>query len=396
MALEPGARFLSMGFGFGAARQGEVYLRGMQGEKPGLPIATADLEALARSKLSPEAWAYIAGGAGRELTMEANIAALASRRITPRMAIDASARDLSTTLFGRILPTPFLTCPIGVMSLAHEDADLAVAKGAAAVGAPMIISNQASFSMEEIAAAADGPKWFQLYWGRSDELVASLMNRAKAAGCEAIVITLDTTILGWRCRDLDLGHLPFLKGQGIAQYTSDPWFRSQLKEPPEENPFAAAALFTQIFSDPSLSWEKLKTIRRLTDLPVLLKGIQHPDDAGLAVQHGFDGIVVSNHGGRQVDGAVGSASVLHACAERVAGRIPVLFDSGIRSGSDAFKAMALGADAVCVGRPWTYGLAAKGAEGVEAVLRNMIAELDLTMALSGCRNLDDVRHAHLA
>lgn len=379
--------------GPGQARQGETYMRGLQGQTPDLPFDTAALERLAREKLSDEAWAYIAGGAGRETTIDANRAALDARRIVPRMAIDCARRDLSVSLFGKTLPTPFLTCPIGVMSLAHADADLAVARGAAAVGAPMIISNQASFSMEEIAAAAPGPKWFQLYWGRSDELVASLAGRAKAAGCEAIVITLDTTILGWRCRDLDQAHLPFLRGQGIAQYTSDPHFRSLLADPPEKNMLGAAALFTQIFSDPSLSWDKLKTIRRHTDLPVLLKGIQHPDDARLAVEHGFDGIIVSNHGGRQVDGAVGSFQQLDACAEHVAGRIPVLFDSGIRTGADAFKALARGADAVCVGRPWVYGLAAAGAAGVEAVLKNLIAELDLTMALSGCASVADVKRA---
>lgn len=381
--------------GPGPARQGEIYLRGLQGQMPELPFDVAALERMAREALSEEAWAYIAGGAGRETTDHANRASLDALRIVPRMAIDCSSRDLSTTLFGRKLAAPFLTCPIGVMSLAHPDADLAVARGAAAAGVPMIISNQASFPMEEIAAASPGPKWFQLYWGRSDALVASLVKRAETAGCEAIVITLDTTILGWRCRDLDQAHLPFLKGEGIAQYTSDPVFRSLLAEPPEKNPLAAAALFTQIFSDPSLSWEKLRTIRRHTDLPVLLKGIQHPDDARLAVEHGFDGIIVSNHGGRQVDGAVGSFAQLDACAEHVAGRIPVLFDSGIRTGADAFKALARGADAVCVGRPWVYGLAAKGQAGVEGVLRNLIAELDLTLALSGCSSLADARGALL-
>ena len=381
--------------GPGQARQGETYLRGLQGQRSALPFSIAELERMAAAKLSDEAWAYIAGGAGREATMDANRAALDALKIVPRMAIDCARRDLSVTLFGRTLPTPFLTCPIGVMSLAHDDADLAVARGAAAVGAPMIISNQASFSMEEIAAAASGPKWFQLYWGRSDELVASLVGRAKAVGCEAIVITLDTTILGWRCRDLDLAHLPFLKGLGIAQYTSDPYFRSLLAEPPEKNMLGAAALFTQIFSDPSLNWEKLKTIRKHTDLPVLLKGIQHPDDARLAVEHGFDGIVVSNHGGRQVDGAVGSFTQLDACAEHVGGRIPVLFDSGVRTGADAFKALARGADAVCVGRPWVWGLAAAGAAGVEHALKNLIAELDLAMALSGCANIADIRKATL-
>ena len=381
--------------GPGPARQGETYLRGLRGQKPELPFDVAALEQMAREALSDEAWAYIAGSAGRETTDQANRASLDALRIVPRMAIDCSSRDLSTTLFGRKLAAPVLTCPIGVMSLAHADADLAVARGASAAGVPMIISNQASFPIEEIAAASPGPKWFQLYWGRSDELVASLVKRAEKAGCEAIVITLDTTILGWRCRDLDLAHLPFLKGEGIAQYTSDPVFRSLLAEPPEKNPLAAAALLTQIFSDPSLSWDKLKTIRRHTDLPVLLKGIQHADDARLAVEHGFDGIIVSNHGGRQVDGAVGAFAQLDACAEHVAGRIPVLFDSGIRTGADVFKALARGADAVCVGRPWVYGLAAKGQAGVEGVLKNLIAELDLTMALSGCKSLADVRRALL-
>jgi lactate 2-monooxygenase len=270
------------------------------------------------------------------------------------------------------------------MSLAHPEADLAVARAAASVGAPMIISNQASYPMEQIAdCAGAAPKWFQLYWGRSDELVHSLVRRAEACGCEAIVVTLDTTVLGWRARDLALGNLPFLKSQGIAQYTSDPVFRAMLPETPEKNPLGAAALFTQIYSDPSLTWEKMKTLRRATRLPILVKGIQHPEDAALAVKHGFDGIVVSNHGGRQVDGAVGSADQLLLCAERVGGKIPVLFDSGVRSGADAFKALALGADAVCVGRPYAYGLALGGQKGVEAVLQNLIAELDLTLALAG-------------
>jgi len=382
--------------GPGLARQVETYMRGLQGGRADVPFSTAELEAIAREKLSPEALAYIAGGAGREQTMAANLESLERRHIVPRMARDCASRDLSVTLFGKRLPTPFLTCPIGVLSMAHAEADLAVARAASATGVPMIISNQASYPMEQIADCGDGPKWFQLYWGRSDALVASLVKRAEASGCEAIVITLDTTILGWRCRDLDLGHLPFLRGQGIAQYTSDPVFRSMLSEPPEKNPMAAAVMFTQIYSDPSLNWEKLKTIRSHTSLPVLVKGIQHPDDAALAVQHGFDGIIVSNHGGRQVDGAIGSADALHACAERVGRRVPVLFDSGLRSGADAFKALALGADAVCIGRPWVWGLAAKGQAGVEAVLKNFIAELDLTLALSGCASVAEARRAKLS
>jgi lactate 2-monooxygenase len=370
--------------GPGLARQGEIYARGLQGERPLLPADFSALEARARAKMSPEGFDYIAGGAGREETMAANRAALDRWRIVPRMGRDCARRDLSISLLGRALPAPFLTAPIGVLSLAHPEADLAVARAAAAKGWPMIISNQASFPMEQIAdCCASSPKWFQLYWGKSDELVQSLVRRAEACGCEAIVVTLDTTILGWRARDLGHAHLPFLKGQGIAQYVSDPVFRKMLPEPPEKNLAAAAFLFTQIYSDPSLTWDKLKTLRRHTRLPILLKGVQHPEDAALAVSHGFDGIVVSNHGGRQVDGAAGSADQLPLCAERVNGRIPVLFDSGVRSGADAFKALALGADAVCIGRPYAYALAAAGQAGVEALMTDFTAELDLTLALAG-------------
>jgi len=383
--------------GPGQARQVETYLKGLQGGRATVPFDMTALEAQAREKMTPEAWAYVAGGAGREATMDANRSALERVRIVPRMARDSANRDLSVSLFGRTLPTPFLTAPIGVLSLAHLEGDLAVARAAGELGVPMIISNQASFPLEQIAdCCGASPKWFQLYWGRSDDLVASLVRRAEAAGCEAIVVTLDTTILGWRVRDLDMGNLPFLKGQGIAQYTSDPVFRSLLPEPPEKNPQAAALLFTQIYSDPSLSWEKLKTLRRITRLPIVLKGVQHPEDAALAVQHGFDAIVVSNHGGRQVDGAAGSADQLPLCAERVGGKIPVLFDSGIRSGADAFKALALGADAVCVGRPWVYGLATKGQAGVEAVLANLLGELDLTLALAGVKSVRELDREALA
>lgn len=369
--------------GPGLARQIQTYMDGLQGRRAEVPFDTAALEAAAREAMTPEAWAYVAGGAGSEATERANRAALDRWKVVPRMARDCAQRDLSVKLFGRTLPAPLLTAPIGVLSLVHAEADLAVAHAASALGLPMIISNQASYPMEVIADAAPGPKWFQLYWGRSDELVASLVRRAEACGCEAIVVTLDTTLLGWRTRDLDLGHLPFLRGQGIAQYVSDPVFRAMLPEPPEKNPQAAALLFTQVYSDPSLSWEKLKTLRRLTRLPILLKGIQHPEDAALAVTHGFDGIVVSNHGGRQIDGAAGAAEMLALCADRVGGRIPVLFDSGVRGGADAFKALAMGATAVCVGRPYVWGLAAAGRAGAQAVLANILAELDLTLALAG-------------
>ena len=337
------------------------------------------------------------------------------------MMRDVSERDLSIELFGRRLPTPFLTAPIGVLELAHRDADVAVAKAAASEGVPMIFSNQASRSMEDCAAVmGDAPRWFQLYWSTSNELVASFVSRAEACGCDAIVVTLDTTMLGWRCRDLDLAYLPFAVGKGIAQYTSDPVFRSLLKPGKLEGgkptlkgvrsmlevndaypggvfknmrsgmAIAAVRTFLSIYSRPSLTWDDLPFLRERTKLPILLKGIQHPEDARLAVEHGVDGIVVSTHGGRQVDGALGSLDSLPRVVAAVDGRIPVLLDSGIRGGADVFKALALGARAVLIGRPYVYGLALAGEEGVRSVLKNFAADLDLTMGLSGCRSIAEI------
>ena len=409
--------------GVGLARQTEIYLAGVRGSRPAIPFDYERLERLARSRLSAEAYAYIAGGAGAERTMAANRAAFDRWRIVPRVLRDVSDRDLSVELLGRRRPTPFLLAPVGVLELAHRDADVAVAKAAAAEGVPLLFSNQASRPMEECAAAmGDGPRWFQLYWSTSDDLVASFVARAEACGCEAIVVTLDTKMLGWRSRDLDFAHLPFATGRGIAQYTSDPVFRSlvdpstaQRSGPP--TPAAVRALVRatraypgsfrqnlrsgagvaavrkvmEIYSRPSLTWADFAWLRERTTLPIVLKGILHPDDARLAVEHGLDAIVVSNHGGRQVDGAIASLEALPGVAEAIGGRIPVLFDSGIRGGADAFKALALGATAVLLGRPYVYGLALGGETGVRDVIRNLVADFDLTMALSGCRTVDDIR-----
>jgi lactate 2-monooxygenase len=384
--------------GPGPLRQFEIYLQGaMSGAKPLVPIAYAELEARAREKLTPEAYAYIACGAGFEHTVEENNAAFERWRIVPRMLRDVAQRDLSIELFGRKLNTPLLVAPIGVQELAHKDADLATAKAAAAERVPMIFSNQASVPMETMASAmGDQPRWFQLYWSKSDELVASLVRRAEACGCEAIVVTLDTTLLGWRTRDLDHAYLPFIRGMGLAQYTSDPVFRAMLKKPPEEDMLAAAQLFLTIYSNPALTWDKLAFLRRHTSKPILLKGINHPDDARKALDHGMDGIVVSNHGGRQVDGARAALDSLSDIAQAVSGRIPLLFDSGIRGGAGIFKALALGATAVCIGRPYVYGLALAGEAGVRAVLRNMIADLDLTMGTAGCASIADINRDMLA
>jgi lactate 2-monooxygenase len=375
----------------GPARQGAIFMAGYSGREPTVPTAYPQLEARAQKAMSREAWRYVRGGAGMHRTMEANLSGFERWRIVPRMLAGASPRDLTVSLFGRTLPAPVLLAPIGVQDLVHPDADAASARAAARTGLPMILSNQASVAMEACAEVmGEAPRWFQLYWGRSDELVESLVHRAEACGCEALVITLDTTTLGWRPWDLDIGHLPFLHGRGIAQYTSDPVFRAMLSEPPEANPEAAALLFTQIFSDPTLTWERIRTVRRRTRMPIVLKGILHPDDARRALDEGADGLIVSNHGGRQVDGAIGAIEALPGVVAAVDGRVPVLMDSGIRSGAHMFKALALGARAVCVGRPVMYGLALDGADGAEAVLRNLVAEFDLTMGLAGCRTLAEI------
>jgi lactate 2-monooxygenase len=374
----------------GTLRQGEIYLGGMMHQQwPVVPARHHALEQAAAAAMTPEAFAYVAGSAGRESTADANHAAFERRRILPRMLRDVGERDLSVELLGRRLPHPLLAAPIGVQELMHEHADLATARACAATQTPLVISNQASFSMEQIAAEMGAaPRWFQLYWGKSDALVASLVRRAEVCGCEAIVVTLDTPMLGWRTRDLDCAYLPFLEGRGIAQYTSDPVFQAMLGEDADTQ--AAALLFMTTYSNPTVTWDRIAFLRKHTSLPILLKGINHPADAAQASAIGMDGVIVSNHGGRQIDGAIAALDALDAITQQLGGRIPVLFDSGIRGGADVFKALALGARAVLVGRPYAYGLAVAGEAGVAAVLRNFIAELDLTMGLAGCRSIAEI------
>lgn len=377
---------------FGPEIQGAIYLRGLGGAKPEIPTSFTGLEAAAQRKMTPEAWAYTAGAAGLESAMDANRAAFDKFPIAPRMLGGAGVRNLETEIFGAKSVAPIMTCPIGVLEMMHPDADLAVARATQRSGVPMIISSQASFPMEEIAKAnGNGDRFYQLYWGKSDALAESFVKRAEAIGCKAIFITLDTTALGWRPRDLDIGYMPFLRSQGIAQYTSDPVFRAMLPQTPEENPQAAAFQFTQIFSDPGLDWARIAKIRSWTKLPVILKGIMRADDATRAVNEGFDGILVSNHGGRQVDGGIGTLEALPGVVAAVNGRVPVLLDSGVRCGADIFKALALGASAVCIGRPYVYGLALAGDSGVQTVLEYLTAELDFTMALNGCRTPADIK-----
>jgi lactate 2-monooxygenase len=362
----------------------EIYGRGMGGETPAIPVPVENLERLARETMPERAANYVFAGAGTEDTMLANREAFRRRRIVPRMLRDVAERDLSTTVLGTPLPAPLLLAPIGVQKVVHEEGELGTARAAAAVGLPMIASTASHFTMEEIAEAnGEGARWFQLYWPNDPELLASFVGRAEAAGYGAIVLTVDSFIPGWKPRDLQQAWLPFLEGSGNANYFQDPVFRAGLEKPPEEDLGAATGRYLSVATNPALSWDDLERLRDLTSLPIVLKGIQHAEDAREAARRGVDGIVVSNHGGRQVDGALGSLDALGPVADAVGEELTVLFDSGIRGGADVFKALALGADAVCLGRPYVWGLALDGQSGVETVLKMVLAELDLTMALCG-------------
>lgn len=414
-----------MGSGSALDRQREIYLNGFSGNKPAIKIDVQHLEAAAEQHMSPEAFAYIVGGAGLESTIRSNRDAFEKYKIIPRMLRDVGERDIRIELFGQKLASPFLLSPIGVLEMVHREADVAVGRAASRLGIPYIFSNQASRPMEEVAAAmGNAHRWFQLYWSKSNELVSSFVKRAERCGCTAIVVTLDTTMLGWRTRDLDMAYLPFLEGKGIAQYTSDPVFQKLMDafEPGEKpkqaitwqtimglvsmvnnypgsgflkklrsgKPVKAVQQFINIYSNPSTTWEDLKFLREHTKLPIVLKGILHRDDARKALDFGVDGILVSNHGGRQVDGSVATLDALPAIVEAVNGKVPVLLDSGVRGGADVFKALALGAKAVCIGRPYVYGLTLAGEEGVYEVLRNFMADFELTMGLAGCKNIAEI------
>ena len=410
----------------GRKRQEAIYLAGFAGRPQPVPVSPDRLEAAALRKLGRNAAAYFAGSAGLERTAAANRAAFDRCRIVQRVMRDVSTRNLTVELFGRTLPLPILLGPIGVLEMAHREADLPAARAASAAGIPFVTSSQASRPMERIAeAVGDGPRWFQLYWSSRNELTASFVERAERAGYEAIVVTLDTTLLGWRTRDLDRGYLPFLRGRGIANYTSDPVFArlpvdgGAMPSPPwpglgalrsavellrsfpggpgralsAGEALAAVRRFLAIYSRPDLTWDDLPFLREHTRLPILLKGIVHPDDAARAVQAGMDGVIVSNHGGRQVDGAAAALDALPGVVDAVAGRIPVLFDSGVRTGADILKALCLGARAVLIGRPYIWGLALAGERGVADVIANLAAELDLTLGLAGHRNLRELDRA---
>jgi len=372
--------------------QNEIYVAGLEGTRPELPTDLTRLEARAAEHLTADAFGYVAGSAGSEGTARANRAALDAWRIVPRLLRDVSTPELTTTVLGTQMPAPVALAPIGVLGIVHPDGESAVARAAASLGLTMVVSSAATTTMEDVAAAAgQGPRWFQLYWSRDRDVAVSFIERAAAAGYGALVVTLDTFSLGWRPRDLDNAFLPFLTAVGHENYLTDPAFlRSVGGAVTDENRIAAILHWAATFGNPTLTWDDLAFLRDHWNGPIALKGIQHVDDARRAADAGMDGIVVSNHGGRQVDGAIGSLAALPPIVEAVGGRLEVLFDSGIRTGADVVKALALGARAVLVGRPYVYGLGLAGEAGVRHVLRCLLAELELTMTLSGAARLSDL------
>lgn len=371
--------------------QYSIYSEGMLGKKPKFPIILTKIQEQIKGKLDLRALNYVEGGAALEDTVQCNLDAFKKWRIIPRHLRNVRERDLSVSLFETHLKYPILLAPIGVQSIVHPDAEIAVAEAANSVGIPMVVSTASSKPLEEIAKALkDTPRWFQLYWPKDPELTKSFLKRAETAGYSALVITLDTRLLGWRPRDLEEAYLPFLNAEGIANYLTDPHFLSTLEKPPEEDIKSAALKWAEVFADQSQTWDDLAFIRQNTKVPIILKGVLHPDDAKRAIEAGMDGIIVSNHGGRQLGGAIAALDALPDIVKVVGNRIPILFDSGIRCGADIIKAIALGARAALIGRPYLYGLALGGRQGVKAILQALLADLDIHMALSGFRSLAEL------
>ena len=371
--------------------QDEIYLSGLSGDKPILPANLSALEDLARQRMPAESFDYICGGAGSEDSVRENAAAFRRWRIVPRMLTDVSTASYASTVLGTELASPIMLGPVGVLKLAHPEGEVAVARAAAAAGVPMILSTAASCTIEDVAKAnGDGQRWFQLYWPKDRDIAASFLSRARAAGFSVLVLTLDTRLLGWRPRDLDKAFLPFLRGIGNQNYFSDPAFVAGLPGPAADHQDAAILRWTQIFGDPSITWEDLPFLRDHWDGPIVLKGIQSPEDGKRAAEAGMDGIVVSNHGGRQVDGGVAALDALPPIAAAVGSQLTVLFDSGIRCGADVLKAIALGARAVLIARPYAYALGLAGEQGVRHVLRALRQDFELTTQLSGYATLADL------
>lgn len=374
-----------------AEYQNEIYRQGLSGELPPFTTDPDSLEASARQRMAAGPFWYVAGATGVGSTMRANREAFDRWRIVPKMLANARVRDLRTTVLGTEMPAPVIVAPVGVQSIIHPDGELATARAAAELGLPMVLSSMASYSIEEVAAAnGDNPRWFQLYWPNDSELTLSILDRARRAGFSTLVYTLDTPLLAWRPHDVDNAYLPMMRGIGCAIPFSDPVFLASLARPPHEDLPAAIAAWAKVFQNNGRDWADLTFLRENWDGPLLIKGVQHVEDARRAVDYGVNGIIVSNHGGRQVDGAVGSLDVLPEIVEAVGDVLAVLFDSGIRCGADIVKALSLGAQAVLLGRPYAFGLAHGGQSGVRHVLRSYLADLDLTVGLTGHRSLAEL------
>jgi lactate 2-monooxygenase len=376
--------------------QMEIYLAGLNGQLPKLPVDFRGIEALAHAAMPPGLVSYVAGGCGNEHTQNINVSAFERWGLIPRMFVGAAKRDLSIDLFGIRLPTPLFMCPIGVIGVCAQDGlgDIATAQAARKLGVPMVASTFSNIPLEEVASEfGDTPGFFQLYTPTDRALAESLVRRAEAAGFKGIVVTLDTWVTGWRPRDLNLSNFPFLRGHALGNYFSDPVFRSGLAEPPDKDLSAAIVQWGKIFGNP-LNWDDLPWLRSLTKLPLIVKGVCHPDDARRAIDAGVDGIYCSNHGGRQANSGVAAVDLLPGIVQ-ASGSTPVLFDSGIRSGTDVIKALALGATAVGIGRPYAYGLALGGVEGIVHVLRCILAEADLLMAVDGFARIADLEPSSL-
>ncbi|KAK5148538.1 hypothetical protein LTR04_000619 [Oleoguttula sp. CCFEE 6159] len=379
------------------AYQSEIYAHGMFNNI--LPTVTMDpnkLEEQAKKNLGSRSYNYVAGGAGERATMDANRLAFRQWKMVPRMLRQTTHRDLRVELFGQTYDSPLLVAPVGVQQIFHEDKETGVAEIAADLGVPYILSTASSASIEDVAKAngEHGHRWYQLYWPQDDDITVSLLSRARAAGYTVLVVTLDTWALSWRPWDLDGAYVPFMKGIGDQTGFSDPVFRRKFadkhgKEVEEDVQGAALEWQKDVFSGAAHTWDQLELLKKNWAGPIVLKGIQHPDDALKAVEAGVDGIICSNHGGRQLDGAVGSLEMLPEIVEAVGDKVTVLFDSGVRTGVDVIKALCLGAKAVLIGRPWVYGLAIAGKQGAKDALKGILADLDQSMGLSGIRTVAD-------
>jgi lactate 2-monooxygenase len=374
--------------------QNEIYGAGLQGVRPKWPVDFKSLEARATAAMSPDLLSYVQGGCGDEFTQRRNADAFHDWGVVPRMLVDASKRDLSIELFGLKLPTPLFMSPIGVIGMCAQDGrgDIATALAAQRTGVPVMASTLANDPIEAVGAAlGDGIGFFQLYTPKDQELAESLIRRAETAGFKALVVTLDTWVTGWRPRDLNDANFPQLRGHVLQNYFTDPRFLALLGKPVAEDPASAIRTWGGLFGK-TLTWEDLPWLRSVTKLPIVLKGICHPDDARRAIDHGVDGVFCSNHGGRQANGGIAAIDLLEDVVS-ASGDTPVLFDSGVRSGSDAAKALAMGARAVGIGRPYAYGLSVGGVDGVVHVLKCILAELDLLMAVDGFPTITALREA---